>query len=1029
MVRWSFLVLTALFVSSAALAQPNFIVILTDDQGYDDLSAHHPPGAPLRTPTMDSIRSASVQFTNFYVAPLCAPTRAMLLTGRHYLKTGVYGVHGGQDYLNLDETTIAEPLRKAGYVTAHFGKWHSGKTDGYHAWQRGFDESYTASLYHYVDNTVQHNGTPLVTSGFVEERLADFALQFITDNADKPFFIYYCPLTCHTGEGNYPGTGHHAPTPYVDHYQNQGLSEDFARLYGSLEFLDDQLERILLKLDELDLTDNTYVILLSDNGPAKSGLTQTEWEQRNPSALAGEKSSVFENGIRSFLFVSGPGIVPGTVDALTDARDLFPTVLELAGVTYQSAANPLGGFSMTPLLQTGTWPHDDRVSYFSKLNIFPVDDPPDLNGARDILRPQSLFDLQVNDPSNEVRNVLAVRRGDYKLFKDDLYDMTQPEGRREETPISNPAIRDELKALAQDWWNQEVVNDTDSFRKPENVIRAPGQTSVQFNAINAFDLQSTGNVTIENHQVTGFENVDDALSYKILNPAPGIFRPMIRTSQVSDAKGTVLELAIGTHAQITAGQPLALVEAAVATGWSTTFDPVQLPAFFKEDKVEARLRIKAKSANGTVFDQVKKVEFILETDLTPALPTTDPLASPETVTLFQNLKQMAPDYLIYGQHHAYFLGDYVDETGNTSDMKVITGSHPGVVGFDFGRSSKWSPTVTNTSFHRQTVEAFKRGNVITYSWHADNPVTGGNYNDTDGNPVQRILTIGDPIRTEWIQRLDDISDYLLNLEVNGRPIPVIFRPYHENSGSWFWWGADHCTPAEFKELWQFTYQYIVETRGVRNLLWAYSPSRPASIADYLERYPGDSLVDIIGFDFYGDADGDPDFISNLLNSAVVVTTLAAERGKVAACTESGEQGGFANTALIDWFSRVWLQPLSTDWNARNLAYLMTWNSPDWSTFENGTNGHLYADFIQFFNDPFTVFENTLPFMYADFSDDLYIKANNASGQSITLEFEGLLESSSDLSTWDLIIPQPASGDPVDASASRVFFRSTSNALP
>ena len=345
----------------------------------------------------------------------------------------------------------------------------------------------------------------------------------------------------------------------------------------------------------------------------------------------------------------------------------------------------------------------------------------------------------------------------------------------------------------------------------------------------------------------------------------------------------------------------------------------------------------------------------------------DDKATTETTNLFNNLKTVSSQALIYGQHHAYLLGSTVDLSGNTSDTHSITGSHPGIVGFDFVRHNRWSATNTNSVFHRQVRAMYSRGGIATFSWHAKNPATGGGYKDVSGNPVQKILTTGSTTQATFNEKLDEIAGFFNTLELNGVKIPVIWRPFHENTGSWFWWGAKHSSPAEFKALWQYTVKYLRDQRGVHNVLWAYSPSKPVTVAKYLKRYPGDNYVDVIGFDRYGDADSGPKFAQSVLDDARLVVTLAEERGKIAAITESGERKGFANTRLSDWFSRVWLQ-LENDTLAKKIAYVLTWNSPKYSAFENGTNAHLYNDFINFYNSPFTWFEDDLPDLYGSPAD-------------------------------------------------------------
>ncbi|MEE9463814.1 MAG: sulfatase-like hydrolase/transferase, partial [Bacteroidales bacterium] len=207
--------------------QPNIILIQADDLGWDDLGIHG--NRLIETPNLNSLAGESVRFSQFYVTPVCATTRAALLTGRHFLRTGVSHVHGGKDFLHLDETTIADVMKDAGYVTGMWGKWHSGKTDGYFPWERGFDEAFMARLYDYYDNEGSYNGESLQTEGWITGVLTDMAIDFMKDHREVPFFAYLPYLTCHAPLD--------APRHYVEKYLGKGLSENLAMLYGMVEHM------------------------------------------------------------------------------------------------------------------------------------------------------------------------------------------------------------------------------------------------------------------------------------------------------------------------------------------------------------------------------------------------------------------------------------------------------------------------------------------------------------------------------------------------------------------------------------------------------------------------------------------------------------------------------------------------------------------------------------------------------------------------------------------------------------------------
>ncbi|RMD77668.1 MAG: sulfatase, partial [Lentisphaerae bacterium] len=168
--------------------RPNIILILTDDQGFDDIGLHG--NTMIDTPNLDRLGRQSVRFNNFYATPVCAPTRAGLLCGRHFLRTGVSHVHGGHDFVHPDEVMMPQWFKANGYRTGMWGKWHSGKTSGYFPWERGFDEAYMARLYVHQDNQGLFNGSVRQHTGWTVDVLTNYALEFIERQAraEQPFF-------------------------------------------------------------------------------------------------------------------------------------------------------------------------------------------------------------------------------------------------------------------------------------------------------------------------------------------------------------------------------------------------------------------------------------------------------------------------------------------------------------------------------------------------------------------------------------------------------------------------------------------------------------------------------------------------------------------------------------------------------------------------------------------------------------------------------------------------------------------------
>lgn len=328
--------------------RPNFVLVLTDDQGWGDIRSHG--NEKIDTPTMDALAAAGARFDRFYVCPLCAPTRATLLTGRHHWRTGVNGVSRGKEIMRADEVTVAQVLQGAGYATGCFGKWHNGSYWPFHPNAKGFDEFFGFCGGHgnnYFDTTLERNGQEVKTKGYITDVLTDALIEFIRRHRDEPFFAYV-PY-------NAPHTPHQVPDRYYDKYAARGFDPHNAAIYGMVENLDDNLARVLKALDDLALAGNTVVIFLTDNGP--NG-------RRFNGDMAGVKGSTMEGGCRVPCFVRWPGrIEPGTkVEPIAAHVDILPTVAAMAGVANPKT-KPLDGKDLSPLLlgKQADWP--DRMLF------------------------------------------------------------------------------------------------------------------------------------------------------------------------------------------------------------------------------------------------------------------------------------------------------------------------------------------------------------------------------------------------------------------------------------------------------------------------------------------------------------------------------------------------------------------------------------------------------------------------------------------------------------------------------------------
>ena len=497
---------------------PNIILIQADDLGWDDLGVHG--NQILETPNLDGLAGESVRFNQFYVTPVCATTRASLMTGRHFLLTGVSHVHGGKDFLNLDETTIADVMKDAGYATGMWGKWHLGKTDGYFPWERGFDEAYMARLYDYYDNKGSFNGEPLQTEGWVTGVLTDMAIDFMRDHREAPFFAYLPYLTCHAPLD--------APRQYVEKYMGRGLSEKLATLYGMVEHMDHHIGRLLDSLDFMGLSEQTVILFLSDNGPAilNGQLTDEDRQTRYVNSLRGHKGNIWENGIKSPLFVYRKGqYTPSTVDRLVNVTDLYPTIAELAGYRLNSDSLKISGRSILPYLK------DSAASLGSK-EIFlyanpgwpPTDLPWTPEGVKDEYRPWKYSQAGELDFQNQV---IGVRSEKYKLLFNPgpttstiepdpagyvLIDVDADPWENENLAGQNPDLLEEMQ-LRLRLWHSSIFFDEHAFEMPE--FRITGDPSEPSVVLAYGPREISPNISNASNYITHFSKAGDFARYKV----------------------------------------------------------------------------------------------------------------------------------------------------------------------------------------------------------------------------------------------------------------------------------------------------------------------------------------------------------------------------------------------------------------------------------------------------------------------------------------------------------------------------------
>ena len=333
-------------------ARPNFVFVLVDDLGYGDLDCHGNP--VFRTPNMDRLHAEGVRFTDFCVSATCAPTRAALMTGRHEFRSGVTHTIGGRERLALDAVTLPQLLKKAGYATGIFGKWHLGAEGGYRPERRGFDVSVTTvgdTQDSHFDPVLLHNGVRREHQGFREDILFDEAISFIASNRNQSFFCYLPTYSPHA-----PLV---APKSYVDRCKSLYPQAKPTEFYAMVANVDDNLGRLLAALRSLNLESNTVVVLMNDNG-ATYGVDR--WN----AGMRGCKGASWFGGHRALSFWRWPGHWrPRDESRLTAHVDVLPTLADLAGVAIPPDLSVrLDGFSLSPLLasEKTLW-NDDRLLF------------------------------------------------------------------------------------------------------------------------------------------------------------------------------------------------------------------------------------------------------------------------------------------------------------------------------------------------------------------------------------------------------------------------------------------------------------------------------------------------------------------------------------------------------------------------------------------------------------------------------------------------------------------------------------------
>lgn len=365
-VRVWMLALVGLWGSPVAIAAapPNLVIFLADDAGWGDF--RHSGNQQVATPNIDSIAKGGVSLDRFFVCPVCSPTRAEFLTGRYHPRGGVRGVSTGQERLNVDEKTIADSFRAAGYATGAFGKWHNGSQWPYHPMARGFDTYFGHTSGHwgeYFDAPLEKDGKMVRTKGYIVDVCTDQAIDFIDENHDRPF-LCYVPFTTPHSPWAAPEEDweRFRSLPITQHASDRKAEvDDQTRCaLAMVENQDRNVGRILSRLREHQIDENTIVVYFSDNGPNSHRWT---------GGMKGRKGSTDEGGVRSVCYVQWPAKLPAgrTVEEIGGAIDLMPTLTSLAGVS-RVGDKPLDGRDLTPLLMGDEtdWPAHRHFSTWAR---------------------------------------------------------------------------------------------------------------------------------------------------------------------------------------------------------------------------------------------------------------------------------------------------------------------------------------------------------------------------------------------------------------------------------------------------------------------------------------------------------------------------------------------------------------------------------------------------------------------------------------------------------------------------------------
>ena len=482
---------------------PNVVIVLADDQGWGDVAFNG--NTTVHTPHIDRLAREGTVFEHFYVQPVCSPTRAELLTGRYHPRGGVYSTSAGGERLDADERTLAEAFHQAGYATGLFGKWHNGSQHPYHPNARGFDAFYgftSGHWGHYFDWVLEENIELVEGTGYIVDDLTDRALAFIEAHRDEPF-LAYLPY-------NTPHSPMQVPDRFFEKYEDAALQddhryseqEDRVKTRAALamsENIDWNVGRVLDRLDELNLADETIVIYLSDNGP-----NGWRWNAN----MRGRKGSTDEGGVRVPMIIRWPGEIPAdtTVADIAGAIDLFPTLADLAGISAESV-KPFDGRSLKPLLQGEGADGSQRLLFAH------------WNGRTSVRTPRFRLD-------HEGR----------------LYDIAADPEQRRDVAGAHPEAAERLRDTV-DAWNRTIRAELDETDRPFPV----GGAGFYLTRLPARDGMAHGTVERSNRfpNASFFRNwtsTADSVTWDVRVETPGRYRARVYYTLAEEDTGAAMRL-------------------------------------------------------------------------------------------------------------------------------------------------------------------------------------------------------------------------------------------------------------------------------------------------------------------------------------------------------------------------------------------------------------------------------------------------------------------------------------------------------